>query len=144
MVALDVCNASNASIVTSLPAGMVAVFVGATSGIGEYTLKAFARQAKNPKAYFIGRSQEAGSRITAECQSINPGGQFIFIKSDVSLLNNVNDVCKQILEQEDCVNLLFQTQGTLVTDSEFACPVSQLSAWPPNPEWRLNFTSFLQ
>lgn len=118
MVALSSAQASNADITTSLPTGMVAVFVGGTSGIGEYTLKMFARHAKNPRIYLVGRSQEAADRIIPECAKINPDGQYIFIQSDVSLLKNVRCVCEQILCEEESINLLFQTQGGLQMDSE--------------------------
>ena len=43
-------------ISSSLPPNLVAVFVGTTSGIGLYTLKAFAKYALRPRVYFIGRS----------------------------------------------------------------------------------------
>jgi NADP-dependent 3-hydroxy acid dehydrogenase YdfG len=118
MVTLSATEASNLKISSDLPAGLVAVFVGATSGIGEYALKAFAKQAKSPKVYFVGRSQDAANRITAECRELNPAGQYIFIKSDVSLLKNVDTVCQQILAKEDSINLLFQTQGTMLSKSK--------------------------
>ncbi|XP_044723697.1 short chain dehydrogenase domain-containing protein [Hirsutella rhossiliensis] len=113
MVTLSAAEASNAKIATSLPIGMVAVFVGGTSGIGEYTLKNFAQNAKNPRIYLAGRSQDAANRIISECTKLNPDGQYIFIQSDVSLLKNVLPVCEQILSKEKCINLLFQTQGGL-------------------------------
>lgn len=118
MVILSAVEASNSRISTALPAGLVAVFVGATSGIGEYALKAFAQQAKSPKIYFVGRSDDAASRIIAESKDLNPHGQYIFIKSDVSLLKNVDNVCQQILAKEKSINLLFQTQGTLIMKSK--------------------------
>jgi hypothetical protein len=43
MVSLTAVQASNSCIASSLPLGLVAIFVGATSGIGEYTLKQFAK-----------------------------------------------------------------------------------------------------
>ncbi|ORY27106.1 putative short-chain dehydrogenases/reductase [Naematelia encephala] len=89
MVAQSAVLSSNSSLATSLPAGMVAVFVGATSGIGEYALKAFAQQAKSPKIYFVGRSKDAADRPM---------------------------LCQQILAKEDSINLLFQTQGTMLMD----------------------------
>ena len=118
MVTLSAAEASNAKIASSLPNGMVAVFVGGTSGIGEYTLKNFAQHAKKPRIYLVGRSQDAASRIISECTKLNPNGQYIFIQSDVSLLKNVIPVCEQILSKEKCINLLFQTQGGLQMESE--------------------------
>ncbi|KAH8659939.1 putative short-chain dehydrogenases/reductase [Xylariales sp. PMI_506] len=116
MVALATIRESNSKIATSLPAGMVAVFVGATGGIGEYTLKEFAQQTKSPRVYLVGRSQDAADRIVAECSKLNPDGQYTFIQSDISLLKNVNSVCQQILAKEESINLLFQTQGTIVME----------------------------
>ncbi|KAL5349994.1 hypothetical protein ACLOAV_005030 [Pseudogymnoascus australis] len=113
MVTLSATEASNSRISSDLPAGLVAVFVGATSGIGEYALKEFARQAKSPKIYFVGRSEDAANRIIAESKDLNPTGQYTFIRSDVSLLKNVDAVCQQILAKENSINLLFQTQGTM-------------------------------
>ncbi|OBT45008.1 hypothetical protein VE00_04095 [Pseudogymnoascus sp. WSF 3629] len=116
MVTLSAVAASNSRISTALPAGLVAVFVGATSGIGEYALKEFAQQAKDPKIYLVGRSEDAANRIIAESRDLNHTGQYTFIKSDISLLKNVDNVCQQILARENSINLLFQTQGTLLME----------------------------
>ncbi|KAF9891583.1 hypothetical protein FE257_003594 [Aspergillus nanangensis] len=112
MVTLSHVQSSNAQIATTLPPGLVAVFVGATNGIGEYSLKEFARHAKKPRVYFVGRSQEAGDRIAGECRELNSEGEFIFIKADVSLLKNVDDVCRQLQRKEKTINLLFLTCGS--------------------------------
>ena len=112
MVTLTDIQASNARIATALPPGLVAVFVGATNGIGEYSLKEFARHARQPRVYFVGRSQEAGDRIVAECCQLNLQGEFVFIKADVSLLKNVDDVCRNIASKEKRINLLFLTCGS--------------------------------
>ncbi|OAA61509.1 NAD(P)-binding domain protein [Cordyceps fumosorosea ARSEF 2679] len=117
MVTLEDAQASNAKIATTLPSGMVAVFVGGTSGIGEHTLKRFAEHTKSPLIYLVGRSREAADRITSECARLNPDGRYIFIQSDVSLLNNVSQVCERILSETKTVNLLFQTQGGLQIDT---------------------------
>lgn len=114
MVSLPDVQASNAQIASALP-GLVAVFVGATSGIGEYSLKEFARHAQKPRVYFVGRSQEAADRIAEECRELNPDGEFIFIKADVSLLNSVDDVCRRIMEKEKTINLLFLTCGSALS-----------------------------
>lgn len=118
MVTASAAEASNAKIATTLAPGMVAVFVGGTSGIGEHALKSFAQHAKSPKIYLVGRSQEAADRIISECSKLNPDGQYMFIQSDVSLLNNVVKVCERILSETQTINLLFQTQGGLQMDSE--------------------------
>lgn len=115
MVSLSDIQASNSRIGSTLPSGMVAVFVGATSGIGEASLKQFARYAKKPKLYFVGQSQEAANRIVAQCQTLNSEGEYIFIKANISLIRTVDDVCRDIKAKEKSINLLFLSQGTLVS-----------------------------
>ncbi|PVH81641.1 hypothetical protein DL98DRAFT_623718 [Cadophora sp. DSE1049] len=111
MVFLTDVQASNTQISTSLPSGLVAVFVGGTSGIGEITLKKFAKYTRQPRAYIVGRSQSAAERIIAECRTLNPDGAYIFIKADVSLMKNVDKVCDEIKAKEKVVNLLFMSAG---------------------------------
>src|ERR1700743_1648298 len=96
MVSLSAIQSTNFLILSTLSPKIVAVFVGATSGIGEPTLKQFAKHAKEPKAYFVGRSQDAGSRIAAACKVLNPAREYIFVLADVSLISVVDQVCKEI------------------------------------------------
>lgn len=116
MVALSEVQSSNSRIVSALPANLVAVFIGGTSGIGEYTLKQFAKHARQPRIYFVGRSQDAADRITAECRKSNAEGQYVFIRADTSLIRNVDDVCQEIRSKEKAVNVLFLSTGTLVSN----------------------------
>ncbi|KAI1421650.1 NAD(P)-binding protein [Xylaria sp. FL1777] len=111
MVSLSSIIASNSRISSALPSGLVGLFVGATSGIGEATLKQFAQQTTRPRAYFVGRSQEAADRIVDECKKLNPAGQYIFRKADVSLIRVVDEVCKEIKAKEQSINLLFLSCG---------------------------------
>jgi short-subunit dehydrogenase len=113
MVALSDVRSSNDRIASSLPAGLVAVFVGGTGGIGETSLKQFVKHARQPRVYIVGRSEEAGKRTVSECQSLNKEGEYNFISADVSLIRAVDDVCRDITSKEPVINLLFQSQGTL-------------------------------
>ncbi|KAK9452816.1 short-chain dehydrogenase reductase SDR [Dipodascopsis uninucleata] len=113
MVSIDLIRQSNAHISTTFPAGLVALFVGATSGIGEHSLKAFAKYFNKPRVYFIGRSQEAGNRIVSECKAINSAGEYIFIKCDITSLKRIDKVCQDIKNKETTLNLLFISAGTL-------------------------------
>jgi NADP-dependent 3-hydroxy acid dehydrogenase YdfG len=115
MVSLELIRASNSQIATSLPAGLVAVFAGATSGIGEATLKQFAQQTQQPRIYFLGRRESEGNRIKAELKHLNPAGEYHFIKNDASLLKNVDDACRYLRGRESAINLLFLSCGTLIT-----------------------------
>ena len=113
MVSLTEVKTLNAKAAEVLPPNLVAVFAGATSGIGEASLKAFAKHTVRPKVYFIGRSQESGDRVKTELNRLNPDGEYIFVKADMSLLKTVDDVCNNIKKKETFINVLFLSQGTL-------------------------------
>ncbi|KAL3419041.1 short-chain dehydrogenase reductase [Phlyctema vagabunda] len=111
MVTLSDLSSSNSLIASTFPAGLVAVFVGATSGIGEITLKKLAKYSPNLRVYFIGRSQDAADRIVAECKALNPSSEYIFIRADISLIRVVDKVCNEIKAKESALNLLFMSAG---------------------------------
>lgn len=117
MVLLPEVESSNIQISTSLPRDLVAVFVGATNGIGETTLRQFARftNGLRPKVIFVGRAQDAGDRIAKECKALSPDGEFTFMKADVGLIKGVDEVCGRIQKSVGTINLLFMSQGTLQT-----------------------------
>jgi NAD(P)-dependent dehydrogenase (short-subunit alcohol dehydrogenase family) len=106
---------SELSTLKRLGPGLVAVFVGGTSGIGEGTARAFVQHADKPKIYLIGRKQEEADRIIGEFQKLNAGSQTKFIKSDVSLVKSVDQVCEEIKQQEEKLNLLVISAGYLTT-----------------------------
>ncbi|KAL2060993.1 hypothetical protein VTL71DRAFT_9045 [Oculimacula yallundae] len=110
MVALDIVHASNARL-RELGPGLVALFVGGTSGVGEYTLKAFVKHTDSPRVYLVGRSETAADRIIKECEGLNKDGKVEFIKADVSELAEVDRACKAIQQKEKSINLIFQTPG---------------------------------
>lgn len=116
MVSLSQVQSSNSLISSTLPPNLVAVFVGATSGIGEATLKQFAKRTVQPRVYFVGRSQDAGDRIAAECKALNPQGDFAFVKADVSLIRVVDEVCENIKNKEKAINILFLSAGLPTMD----------------------------
>jgi NADP-dependent 3-hydroxy acid dehydrogenase YdfG len=126
MVSLLDIQSSNSRIASALPPGLVAVFVGATSGIGETALKQFAKHARQPRVYFVGRSQEAGDRIAAECKALNSEGEYIFVKADTSLIRTVDDICRGIKSKEKAVNLLFLSTGTLISHTGMSAILPKL------------------
>jgi len=105
MVHLDIVRSSNAKLVQKQP--LVAVFVGGTSGIGEYSLRALAStvaksHGKGLRAYIVGRNKTAAETIISDCMNVYPDGQFRFIAAtDLSLLKDVDRVCTEILEAEE-------------------------------------------
>ena len=96
MVSLDFIESSNNRIGSTLPAGLVAVFVGGTNGVGETTVRQFAKYAAQPRVYIVGRSQEAGERVVAECQALNPEGTFVFLQRETSLMRKVDERKKSL------------------------------------------------
>lgn len=114
MVRLKHVLESNSRIASELPPDLVAVFVGATSGIGRATLLRFASHATQPRVYFVGRSEVKAGQVLAELKQVNPSGTYVFLKADVSLLRNVDKVTEEIKAKESRVNLLFLTNGTLI------------------------------
>jgi NAD(P)-dependent dehydrogenase (short-subunit alcohol dehydrogenase family) len=114
MVSQDQIRSSNALINDTLPHHLVAVFVGGTSGIGEYTVLQLAKHATKPKIYIVGRSEEASDRIIARCKVLNNDGEYMFMKVDASLLKNVDEVCREIKEREKEINIMVLSTGTLV------------------------------
>ncbi|KAJ5665465.1 uncharacterized protein N7477_007913 [Penicillium maclennaniae] len=128
MVALSEVHSSNEAIAKTLPLDIVAVFVGATSGIGKATLLHFAQHTRQPRIYFIGRSQQAADEILKQLENINVDGRYEFIKADVSLLNVVDEVCSKIREKETRIDVLFQSQGTLDISTETSEKLSLIMA----------------
>ncbi|KFY91399.1 hypothetical protein V498_05483 [Pseudogymnoascus sp. VKM F-4517 (FW-2822)] len=112
MVGLDLVHASNAQL-RELGPGLVALFVGATSDIGEYTAKAFVKNALSPRVYIVGRSEPAAERIINECKDLNKDAKVEFLKADVSELGEVDRVCAEITKKESHINLIVQSQGNM-------------------------------
>ena len=104
MVQNDLVRASISDLVRSRP--LVAVFVGGTSGIGEFTIQVLATthgsDGKGIRVYIVGRNAAAAEKTIAECRSKCPSGEFIFVKAnDLSLLSDVDRVCAEITELEE-------------------------------------------
>lgn len=120
MVSLKDVETANASIGATFPPEIVAVFVGATSGIGESTLLQFAKYTTTlrPRVYFVGRSQEAGDRLVETCKKLNSNGQFSFIQADTSLIRNVDEICREIAKKEKYINILCMSSGTLLFNTK--------------------------
>ncbi|KAL4802069.1 short-chain dehydrogenases/reductase [Aspergillus unguis] len=91
----------------------VAVFVGATSGIGEEAALCLARNTDQPTIYIIGRNEAAGARITETMKAQNPSGSYFFFPADVSRLENVDEVCGKIQGRETKLDILFLTTGSI-------------------------------
>ncbi|KAL4804673.1 short-chain dehydrogenase/reductase [Aspergillus unguis] len=112
MASLEVVRENNAGITHLYGSGLVAVFIGGTSGIGESTARAFIRNTDASRAYLVGRDEARVKGIIEELRQLKPDSQVTFIKSDVSLLRDVDSACSAIQEKEEKVNILFLSPGT--------------------------------
>ncbi|MCJ1326127.1 hypothetical protein MMC10_002791 [Thelotrema lepadinum] len=121
MVSLEIVRASNAKL-KDLGPGLVAVFVGGTSGIGESTLKAFAKNTVQPRIYIIGRNEAVANTIIASVSDLNASATVTFIRADISTLKAVDAACDQIKSKEKHINLLFLTCGVLSLEGRAETP----------------------
>jgi NAD(P)-dependent dehydrogenase (short-subunit alcohol dehydrogenase family) len=93
--------------------GLVCVFAGATSGIGASTLEKMATLLHAPTFYVIGRSAEHFSSQRVKLEKLNPTCKIVFLEAEVSLISDVDAVCKQITDAEKKVDYLFMSPGML-------------------------------
>ena len=91
--------------------GLVALFVGATSGIGKGTLTQLARLADAPTVYIVGRSKTAFAPHLEQLETLNPQGKFVFMETQISLIKNVDHICEEIKHKERKLDMLFLSAG---------------------------------
>lgn len=90
------------------------------------TLKQFAKHARAPKVYIIGRSKKSATNLLEELTLSNPDGIFEFIETEISLIKNVDLACEEIKSKEKKVDILFLSAGFLSWDGRngMAVPIS--------------------
>ncbi|KAK1493081.1 hypothetical protein CCUS01_13903 [Colletotrichum cuscutae] len=113
MVSFHVVNQSNA-LVASLPKGLVAVFIGATSGIGRSTLQHLAQHARSPHIYTVARPQTVASHETFLASlraSTNPDASYTLLPADHALISDIDAAMETILQRETKVDILFLSAG---------------------------------
>lgn len=131
MVSIKDVRISNSNF-KARPPGLVALFVGGTSGIGKGTLKQLSKYANAPKVYIIGRSKSSATPLLNELQNLNPQGTFVFIETEISLIKNVDTVCQEIKEKEQKLDLIFLSPGYLSLEGRrgntpTACPTQKIT-----------------
>jgi short-subunit dehydrogenase len=113
MVLLPAVQEWNAQLkdANTYPPEPVAVITGGTNGIGAATAKAFAASTTRPRIYILGRSQETANEVITECRRLNPKGEYIFKKVDLSLIKNVDAVSEEIKQKESKIHVLVLSAG---------------------------------
>ena len=125
MVAIENVRSTNATFFQQRP--LVAVLIGATSGIGEYAIRnlaaTYSTQKSSLRLYFVGRNDSAAEKISSDCSRICPNAAFTFLKADdLASLKEVDRVSVEILKLEreehkndmPRIDLLVMTQGRVV------------------------------
>lgn len=115
MVDLQSVNSSNDRL-SSVKGPHVALFVGATSGIGLGVLKQFAEHAAEPRVYFVARNAAAAAPIAEELRRLNPRGTYEIIEKDVSLIKEAGEVAEIVKAKEASLDLLFLSVGFFSLD----------------------------
>ena len=112
MVAIRAVRASNARI-AELPEGLVALFLGATSGIGQSALLQFSQHAVRPRIYIVARkaSNATTTALLAQLRKQGPGGTYTVLEKDVSLISQTNEVIDLVKTRESKLDLLFESVG---------------------------------
>ena len=112
MVSYKEIQASNA-LINDTTAPRVAVFVGGTSGIGNFTLRALVATGTSMRIYLVGRksSSERMHTFIQELHAINPKAEVIWTEGEVALLAETKRVCESIKSKESRIDLLFLTTG---------------------------------
>ncbi|KAJ4302662.1 hypothetical protein N0V90_001551 [Kalmusia sp. IMI 367209] len=123
MVSLQTIRQSNAHAATTLPKGLVALFIGATSGIGQSTLTQLAHHAP-PRIYTVARPQSAPAhaKFLDSLRESHPNGTYNLLTADVSLVSSVDKIVKTIVEKESRLDILFLSVGFMTWGSRDPTP----------------------
>ncbi|KAI9902307.1 hypothetical protein N3K66_001659 [Trichothecium roseum] len=120
MVAFETVKQSNSQLPKLAP-GLVAVFVGATSGIGLESMRYLARHTAAPRIYSVSRAQTAEKHrgVLASLREANPAGSYNLVEADFSLLSEVDKIARAVGEKETKVDVLYMSAGFLPFEGRF-------------------------
>jgi NAD(P)-dependent dehydrogenase (short-subunit alcohol dehydrogenase family) len=104
MPSIQVIRAGNAELPKGPP--LVVAITGATSGIGSYTLKAyadtFAKSDSKLRVYIVGRNAANAEELLSYGRNTSPGSDWRFVQaSNLALISDVDRVSKEIIRQEE-------------------------------------------
>ncbi|OKL62948.1 hypothetical protein UA08_01764 [Talaromyces atroroseus] len=115
MVDLQAVIRSNTSL-SRVNGPHVALFVGATSGIGLGILKEFTRSSANPRVYIVARNAAVAASIVDELRRLNSSAIFEIIEKDVSLIKDAEKVAEYVKAKESSLDLLCMSVGFFSLD----------------------------
>lgn len=92
----------------------VVIITGATSGIGEASAKAFAKEGAN--VILVGRNNERGTKIEKEI--LASGSKAIFVQCDVSKEDDVQKLIDKVITKFGEIDILFNNAGVTFPSME--------------------------
>ncbi|KIA75334.1 short-chain dehydrogenase [Aspergillus ustus] len=112
MVSLQTVQHANAGI-AALPSGLVALFMGATSGIGQSTLQHFAGHAPSSRIYSIARPSSVASHesFLSTLRDANSSVTTNLITADVSLISEIDRLVDDLKQTESKIDIVFLSAG---------------------------------
>ncbi|KAH7007966.1 uncharacterized protein B0I36DRAFT_258234 [Microdochium trichocladiopsis] len=106
MPPLSTIRVSNSRI-TAATAPRVAVFTGATQGIGKATLTQLVGVGTPITIYLIGRNGSTQEGFLEELRASNQQAKIVWLEGQVSLLSETKRLCDEIKSREKSIDLLF-------------------------------------
>lgn len=113
MVKITAIGQCNERFAKENDADLICVFAGATSGSGAGALEAMVGMLHTSTFYIIGRSAAQFASQQKRLEKLSPGCKVEFLEAQVSLLSDVDEVCKQIAAAEKKVDLLYMSPGCI-------------------------------
>ena len=110
--------------------------VGATSGLALATMLEYAEHSNQPKIYIVGRSDAKLAKVVGELNKANPNGTYLPIKTEISLLKNIDAACQEFQMKEKNLHLLLMCPGYLKLSRRgvsFNTSTSEPQITPPTP-----------
>ncbi|AFY97019.1 SDR family NAD(P)-dependent oxidoreductase [Chamaesiphon minutus] len=95
-------------------AGKVVLITGATSGIGEGTAYAFARE--GAKVFFCGRRENLGRQVEAKIKAF--GGEATYMRTDVRNETDVKKFTEAAVKKYGRIDIAFNNAGIFMTPAE--------------------------
>jgi NADP-dependent 3-hydroxy acid dehydrogenase YdfG len=109
-ISISEVKTSNSQI-TNEAAPQIAVFVGATAGIGKATLTRLVAQQTSIKVYIVGRNAEKQQAFIDQLRKSNKNANIIFLEGEVSLMAEVKRICAEIKTKESSIDAIFLSTG---------------------------------
>lgn len=114
-LSLSQITAANADISPST-VPRVAVFTGATAGIGRAALTNLVSRGHPMRVYVLGRTPSRHAPFLASLRAANPSAELIFLEGQLSLLADTARLAAEIARRETAVDALFLCAGFLPLD----------------------------